>query len=167
MPYLAKLLAFVLLPQKKWEEEWVSALAEFFGEVEHFGDFFPFDKTNYYEREMGQGLYRTVISFKGLIAPENIGEFKRKSIELEGRFKRGGGRVLNIDIGYMDTDKVVLPSTKRGPFKLYMGDNIWLDMLLTYAKGNFYPTAWAFADFKENIYKRDLLIIREKYKFDI
>ena len=38
---------------------------------------------------------------------------------------------MNIDIGYMDLDKVVLPSYKRGPFKLYAGNGVWLDMLLT------------------------------------
>ena len=73
-------------------------------------------------------------------------------------------RRANIDIGYMDLDKVVLPSYKRGPFKLYAGNGVWLDMLLTYAKGQFHPTAWAFEDFKRNPYQHDLQLIREKFK---
>ena len=73
-------------------------------------------------------------------------------------------RRVNIDIGYMDLDKVVLPSYKRGPFKLYAGNGVWLDMLLTYAKGVFYPTSWAFEDFKRNPYQHDLQLIREKFK---
>jgi hypothetical protein len=64
----------------------------------------------------------------------------------------------------MDLDKVVLPSFKRGPFKIYAGDGLWLDMLLTYAKGKFHPTAWAFDDFVRNPYEHDLLLIREKFK---
>ena len=60
--------------------------------------------------------------------------------------------------------KVVLPSYKRGPFKLYAGNGVWLDMLLTYAKGQFHPTAWAFEDFKRNPYQHDLQLIRERYK---
>jgi len=161
----AKLIAFVIAPQNFFEDIWLNKLIDYFGNFEHKGNFFPFDKTNYYESEMGANLHRCVVSFEGLIEPENIGVYKNKAIELEGILKNdNGGRILNIDIGYMDFDKVVLPSTKRGPFKLYAGGGIWLDMVLTYAKGNFSPTSWAFADFRENPYKRDLLLIREKYK---
>jgi hypothetical protein len=161
----AKLIAFIITPQNTFESEWVSKLADNFGGLEHKGEFFPFNKTDYYKPEMGENLYRCAVSFERLTEPENIGIYKNKAIELENSLRnKNGGRILNIDIGYMDFDKIVLPSTKRGPFKLYAGNGIWLDMILTYAKGDFKPTEWAFADFKENPYKRDLLLIREKYK---
>jgi len=164
-PYLAKLIAFIIAPQNKLKDIWLSAIADKFGIVEHKGVFFPFCKTDYYRAEMGENLHRGVVSFEGLTEPENISACKNKAIELENSLKNEtGSRVLNMDIGYMDSDKIVLPSTKRGPFKLYAGGGIWLDMVLTYAKGDFRPTEWAFADFKENPYKRDLLLIREKYK---
>ncbi|MCL2260198.1 MAG: DUF4416 family protein [Fibromonadales bacterium] len=168
--HLAKLIAFIIAPQNLIRESteecpYNSAIFDKFGTFEHKGEFFPFCKTDYYKTEMGENLYRNVVSFEGLVKPENIGEYKNKAIELENSLKNEhGGRILNIDIGYMDTDKIVLPSTKRGPFKLYAGGGMWLDMILTYAKGDFKPTEWAFADFKENPYKRDLLLIREKYK---
>jgi hypothetical protein len=165
LPYLAKLMAFIIAPKNSFEHSWLSMLSDNFGEIDHKGDFFPFDKTDYYKDEMGENLHRCVISFEMLVEMENIGMYKNKAIELENCQKNErAGRVLNIDIGYMDSDKIVLPSTKRGPFKLYAGSGIWLDMILSYAKGDFKPTEWAFADFRENPYKRDLLLIREKYK---
>lgn len=161
----AKLIAFVIAPQNFFEEIWVNKLSGYFGNLEHKGKFFPFDKTSYYKPEMGENLHRCVISFEGLVEPENIGTYKNKAIELESILKNENScRALNIDIGYMDFDKIVLPSTKRGPFKIYAGGRIWLDMVLTYSKGNFNPTPWTFADFKDNSYKKDLLLIREKYK---
>jgi hypothetical protein len=161
----AKLIAFIITSQNSLENAWEPLICECFGELEHMGKFFPFSKTAYYNAEMGESLHRCVVSFKGLISPENIMEYKSKAINIENALRNeNGGRIANIDIGYMDQDKVVLPSTKRGPFKLYAGNGFWLDMALTYAKGDFKPTAWAFADFKENPYKRDLLLIREKYK---
>jgi hypothetical protein len=161
----AKLIAFIIAPQNSLKDIWISELSRCFGEFEHKGKFFPFNKTTYYNREMGLDLHRCVVSFKGLIEPEKIGAYKKKAIELENSLKNeNGGRTLNIDIGYMDFDKIVLPSTKRGPFKLYAGDGIWLDMVLTYAKGEFKPTEWAFADFRENPYRKDLLVVREKFK---
>jgi len=161
----AKLIAFIIAPQNSLEISWLSALEGEFGTLEHKGEFFPFCKTDYYKTEMGGNLHRCAVSFEGLMEPENTSVYKNKAIILENSLKnKTGGRILNIDIGYMDSDKIVLPSTKRGPFKLYAGGGIWLDMILTYAKGDFKPTQWAFADFKENPYKRDLLLIREKYK---
>jgi len=161
----AKLIAFIIAPKNSLEDIWISELSRCFGDLEHKGKFFPFNKTTYYNQEMGENLHRCVVSFKGLTQPEKIGSYKKKAIELENALKTpNGNRTLNIDIGYMDFDKIVLPSTKRGPFKLYAGDGIWLDMVLTYAKGDFKPTAWAFADFRENVYLKDLLAIREKFK---
>jgi hypothetical protein len=161
----AKLIAFIITQQNSLENAWEPLICEYFGELEHRGKFFPFSKTDYYNAEMGESLYRSVVSFKCLISPENITEYKVKAIEIENTLRnKNGGRIANIDIGYMDQDKIVLPSTKRGPFKLYAGNGFWLDMTLTYAKGDFKPTAWAFADFRENPYKRDLILIREKYK---
>jgi hypothetical protein len=162
---LAKLIAFVIAPQSSFEDIWVNELSNCFDGLEHKGKFFPFNKTAYYKPEMGENLHRCVISFEGLVEPENIGTHKNKAIELENSLKNENGcRILNIDVGYMDFDKIVLPSTKRGPFKIYAGGGIWLDMVLTYSKGNFNPTPWTFADFKDNPYKKDLLLIREKYK---
>jgi hypothetical protein len=161
----AALLAFVLEEGPEWNPEVLEALAETFGPVRHRGKLFPFDKTDYYTPEMGKGLYRGVVSFEKTVAPQNIGREKEISNALESRLSaEPGKRRVNIDIGYMDLDKVVLPSYKRGPFKLYAGDGLWLDMILHYAKGHFVPTAWAFDDFKRNPYEHDLLLVREKFK---
>jgi len=161
----AKLIAFIIAPECCLEDVWLQELVSSFGNLEHKGKFFPFDRTDYYKAEMGENLHRCVVSFEGQIHPENITEYKSKAINIEKNLRNtGGGRLINIDVGYMDSDKVVLPSVKRGPFKLYAGNGFWLDMILTYAKGDFRPTEWAFSDFKENPYKRDLILIREKFK---
>lgn len=160
----AQLLAFVLQPTDTWNKELLKNLEQTWGTIRHLGKLFPFNKTNYYQDEMGGGLYRGVLSFDFTLSPENISREKIRSNELELEFSKSENRKVNIDIGYMDLDKVVLPSFKRGPFKLYAGEGIWLDMLLTYAKGKFFPTAWAFDDFKSNPYHHDLLLIREKFK---
>ncbi len=170
----AQLLAFVLQPAADWNPDLLESLQKEWGYIRHLGKLFPFDKTSFYQSEMGSGLYRGVVSFEQVVAPEKIGIEKQKANALEIQFSKtffetedGSSQTLrkiNVDIGYMDLDKVVLPSYKRGPFKLYAGEGLWLDMLLTYAKGKFYPTAWAFDDFKRNPYEHDLILIREKFK---
>lgn len=163
----AQLIAFVLQKGAEWNPEVIDALERTWGKILHKGKLFAFDKTPYYEPEMGDGLYRGVVSFMKVIPPETIAEEKERSNALElsmAGAENPDMRTVNIDIGYMDLDKVVLPSYKRGPFKLYAGKGAWLDMLLTYAKGVFHPTAWAFEDFKRNPYQHDLQLIREKFK---
>lgn len=163
----AQLLAFVLQPGAEWLPEVIDALERTWGKIRHKGKLFAFNQTPYYTPEMGEGLYRGVVSFENEIPPETIAVEKERSNALEltmAHAENPEARRVNIDIGYMDLDKVVLPSYKRGPFKLYAGKGVWLDMLLTYAKGQFHPTAWAFEDFKRNPYQHDLQLIRERYK---
>ena len=106
-----------------------------------------------------------MVSFEKTIPAETIAQEKERSNALEVALAENQpDRNVNIDIGYMDLDKVVLPSYKRGPYKLYAGKGVWLDMLLTYSKGTFHPTKWAFEDFVRNPYQHDLQLIREKFK---
>lgn len=163
----SQLLAFVLQEGNEWNPSVLKMLEEAWGPILHKGKLFAFNKTSYYNAEMGENLYRGVISFEKTVSPELISLEKIKSNDLELSTATSDGykkRFVNIDVGYMDLDKVVLPSYKRGPFKIYAGEGIWLDMLLTYAKGKFHPTAWAFEDFVRNPYEHDLLLIREKFK---
>lgn len=162
-----QLIAFVLQKGETWDQNVIDALEKTWGPIRHKGRLFAFDRTNYYEPEMGDGLFRGVVSFERTIPAETIAHEKMCSNALEQELSGNpltSMRNVNIDIGYMDLDKVVLPSYKRGPYKLYAGEGVWLDMLLTYSKGAFHPTKWAFEDFVRNPYQHDLVLIREKFK---
>ncbi|WP_407442562.1 DUF4416 family protein [Fibrobacter sp.] len=163
----AQLIAFVLQKGAEWNPDVVNLLENTWGKLRYMGKLFAFDQTNYYTPEMGEGLYRGVVSFEKCIPPETVAVEKARSNALElttANSDSPDNRHVNVDIGYMDLDKVVLPSYKRGPFKLYAGEGVWLDMLLTYSKGLFHPTAWAFEDFKRNPYQHDLQLIRERWR---
>jgi len=162
---LAQYIAFVLYREPAWTPELRAALEELGGPLRHLGAWHPFDRTDYYRPEMGETHYRSVVSFEKMLDPSLIGAEKQRSIALENRHRdEQGNRLFNFDVGYMDADKIVLPSCKRGPWKLYTGDGIWLDLVMHYAKGAFTGSPWAFEDFVRNPYQRDLLLIREKYK---
>jgi len=166
----ALLLAFVLHPGDTLHCAFADALETCWGPILFRGQPQSFAHTDYYEQEMGSGLHRTLLAFDCLCAPENIADYKREAMSLEKQLGSADKqssikqRTLNIDVGYLDFDKMVLPSAKRGPFKIYGGEGIWLDMLLTYAKGAFHPTAWAFPDFSNEAYRKEMVRIREIYK---
>jgi hypothetical protein len=96
--------------------------------------------------------------------PSRLASFKWIMYTLEMEYAVDAKRSYNFDIGYLDTDKLVLASFKSGRNKLYLGQGVYGDMLLMYAKGAFSPMPWAFADFKDSRYHRDLAAIRENLK---
>lgn len=154
----------VLGPSPRPPEALFQALEEAFGPLDHRGEFLPFDVTGYYAPEFGPDLRRGWVSFRGLDTPDRLPARKRKAAETEREWAVAGRRTWNLDIGYMDADKVVLASFKRGPCKLYLGDGVYADLLLKYSQGRFEPLPWAFADFRDGRYGRQLLTIREKLK---
>ena len=127
----AQLIAFVLQKGAEWDPSVIAMLESAWGPIRYKGKLFPFDRTDYYEPEMGTELFRGVVSFEKCIPPETIALEKARSngLELDGAAD-GDARHVNIDIGYMDLDKVVLPSYKRGPFKLYAGEVLGITGLL-------------------------------------
>ena len=103
-----QLIAFVLQRGGEWDPTVLSKLEGEWGPIRYKGKLFAFDKTSYYEPEMGAGLYRGVLSFEKCIPAESIALEKARSNALEmAMAAEGDCRQVNIDIGYMDLDKVV------------------------------------------------------------
>ena len=160
------ILAILGPPERPPESLW-QALEAVFGPIEYKGEFLPFDGTDYYREEFGQQLHRGWVAFRGIDSPEKLPNLKHAAMRVEEAWTQEGKRKFNLDIGYMDPDKVVLASFKRGPCKLYLGDGVYADLLLKYAQGRFDPLPWAFADFQDGRYQKTLLVIRQKLKSEL
>lgn len=168
-----KYLAFVLYEESSDLNDFLKQVEAEFGNIDFRGTPIPFDLTNYYEKEMGANLMRRLVGFESLEDASQVSDWKLRAIEFEKKFnyEQDGddhsikqGRRFNLDVGYLDADKVVLPSCKRGPWKIYAHHGIWLDMVFHYSKGIFSPTDWTFQDFKTGVYQKDLMLLRESYK---
>jgi hypothetical protein len=164
---LAKRVMAVLVPALRPSDALWAALESRFGPIDFKGAFTPFDATDYYRKEFGDGLHRGFASFRGLFDPAGLPDYKREAAALEAAWSAGGKRSCNLDAGYLDPDKLVLASYKRGPGKLYFRDGVYADMLLKYADGRFEPLPWAFPDFRDGRYNKGLLAIREKLKSEL
>jgi hypothetical protein len=134
-------------------------IVERFGPIDYESPIYPFDVTDYYAAEMGQGLSRIFWSFERLADPAALVEAKLFCNELEG----APPRKVNLDPGYLDYYKVVLASAKFGGQKIYLGRGIYGDIVLWYEKGAFKPFIWGFPDFKNGRYDAALLEIRGLY----
>ena len=159
-----KLLAAVLFQRKEDYSALVPELEETFSSIDFEGKACPFVETDYYEAEMGSDLQRMIISFEELVMPDCLAATKHAARRLEDSRRRQGNRIVNIDVGYLDIFKLVLASFKGRSNKLYLGDDVWADLVLYFEKGNFQSFLWSFPDFKSGIYHEDLMTIRNRYK---
>jgi hypothetical protein len=139
-------------------------MTEKFGPIDFTSQSFSFEVTTYYVPEMGSPQIRLFCSFEKLISPGDLAHIKLITNALEDELAINGRRKMNLDPGYLDTDKFVLASAKYNGQKIYLADGIWADLTLHYEKGHFSPYPWSFADFRGGEYEKTFLRIREIYK---
>ena len=68
------------------------------GGIDHQGAARPFNLTDYYEKEMGTELGRSILSFDRLASPDELVDFKHECVELEHSLAESSGqRAVNLD----------------------------------------------------------------------
>jgi len=147
-PEPAKLIAgLIFLPP--YLEQVIHKLEDTFGPITLRSEIIPFDKTDYYEPEMGKGLMRQWVAFKILIEQDEIVEIKLKTNELERLWMENGKRRVNIDPGYITESKLVLVTTKNYSHRIYLRDGIYGEVTLIYRrKQGFEPLPWTYPDYR-------------------
>ncbi|MBN2054972.1 DUF4416 family protein [bacterium] len=119
--------------------------------------------SRYYEEEMGADLWRRFISLERLMSPGILADMKRWTMIAEEQFAAAGHRVVNLDPGYLDYNKMVLASTKFNGQKIYLEKGIYADLTLFYFKGRFDSFPWTFPDFRDGAYETEMRAMRERY----
>jgi len=138
-------------------------LQELWGPIDFQGADHPFDLSNYYAAEMGENLRRRLVSFQELAPPESIRAGKLQCNVLEDKLARPAGRRVNLDLGYLDHNKIVLASTKPAGQKIHLGDGIHADLVARFSQGRYQPFPWTFPDFKDGRYDEELAVLRRRY----
>jgi hypothetical protein len=123
-------------------------LAAAFGEVDLRSVTFPWSFSDFYAREMGDGLLRRFVSFASLASPENLASIKSQTQRLEGRYRNSaGGRRINLDPGYLDAYKVALASTKNAGQRLYLREGIYAEATLLFHTAGFHGLQYTYRDY--------------------
>jgi hypothetical protein len=138
-------------------------LSEQWGPPDFTGEDHLFELTRYYEPEMGPELRRRLVSFAQLVPPESIREAKLACNGIEDELACERGRRVNLDIGYLDHNKIVLASAKYAGQKIHLGDGIYADLIARFRDGRYQPFDWTFPDFSDGRYDKDLNRIRGIY----
>jgi hypothetical protein len=142
-------------------------LAEFFGPPDLLCPWRPFTATRYYDREMGPNLGRRLASFLHLADPAFLARWKVFTNGVENEFSLGGRRLVNIDIGYVAKERLVLATGKNYTHRLYLEQGIFGEVTLVYSQGEFQALPWSYRDYTEREMSALLGLIRRKYLWQL
>ena len=130
----------------------VNAAVEALGGADLVSEKMPFDKTDYYKEEMGDGLIRFWLSLNGLGDPEELPHLKLRTNELEREYSEGSRRKMNLDPGYITESNLVLASTKAYNHRIYLKEGIYAEVTLIYRKKTGYePLPWTYPDYRTRL----------------
>ena len=138
-----------------------------FGPTDLESGLIPFDFTDYYREEMGEGIKRKFLSFEKLIYPGDLPELKLLTNEFEEELSEQTGldvlRPVNIDPGYVGLAKLVLATTKNYSHRIYLRDGIYAEVTLRYKNGDFEPLQWTYPDYRSSAYLNFFRRVRSRY----
>jgi len=152
--------------------DWLAAARErlegAFGPVDLESEVWAFDHTDYYEAEMGPALLRQVYAFRDLAMPDELAGAKRTTNRLEAELSRALAdappRPVNLDVGYVSMDKLVLATTKNHAHRIYVGEGIYAEVTLRWRGGAFVPWEWTYPDYASDVYRAFFARVRALYR---
>jgi len=136
----------------------------FFGPLDWTSPLLAFDRTRYYEREMGAPLVRKFAAFERLMPPEELVETKLATNRLESRMCGNGPRAVNIDPGYICLERLVLATGKNYTHRIYLSRGIYADLTLVFHRQGFHALPWTYPDYADPNAVMDFNMLRGRYK---
>jgi hypothetical protein len=122
VPKPAKLIMSMIASDGQLFAEVSEALAARYGGIDFESDILPFDCTEYYTPEMGEGLLRRFYTFRPLIPRDALVRIKHETNKIEEQFACEGKRRVNIDPGYVCAEHLILATTKGYTHRPYLGE---------------------------------------------
>ena len=167
IPQPAKLVIGLFMSDRSLVFPAMASLETEFGPPDIISPWMDFNFTTYYEAETGAPLFRRMFAFKSLVSQDSLARIKRVSNALEDDYVKDGKRRVNIDPGYMTSERFVLATGKNYTHRIYVGHGIFADLTLVYQKGAFCKLPWTYPDYLQENMLLFLGKVRDKYKSDM
>lgn len=162
-----KLISSLFSSERDLIDKVILEMEELFGSIDTISPWLFFDRTRYYEKEMGWPLHRRFITFKGLICPEELPSKKLTTNKIEKSYSNDEKRRINIDPGYISLERLILATGKNYTHRIYLSKGIYADLTLVFHKGSFSPLEWTYRDYSDPGVIKFFNDQREKYKNQI
>lgn len=155
-PQPVKLIVGVLAADARCLAAAREAIVGEFGAADLVSDVWPFVQTDYYRDETGEHIVRQFVSVERLIEPGDLAGIKHRTNRMEQvlaeALAAGLPRPVNLDPGYIEPSKLVLASTKNFSHRIYIGEQMYAEVTLTYARGAWVAYPYTFSDYRQEVY---------------
>ena len=161
-----KLIVGVIYNDEKIYEKALQMLTDAFGEIDGESERFSFSKefSSYYDNELGGEGQRVIFSFRDTVDPSRQAEIKKATNEMERILSDGqGNRLINLDPGFINHGRLMLATTKNAGFRIPLGDGIYTELTLFWAKGEWHKLPWSYRDYQSEKVQRFLTATRNIY----
>ncbi|MGD8534333.1 MAG: DUF4416 family protein [Candidatus Aminicenantes bacterium] len=161
-----KLICGIIASEERFFKRAEERLVELYGALDLTSQFFEFDFTDYYEKQMGQNLKRKFVSFHNLVFPESLGEIKIRTNALEEEIKKelkAGKRIVNLDPGYMTASSLIMATAKDFAHRIPLQHGIYAHLELLFGKNDVRTLSWTYPDFETEGYQIFFLDVRRIY----
>lgn len=142
------LFSSLLFNQEKFSDfQEISYFKEQFLEIKDvfFPEFNPLIK--YYSKEMGETLSRVILVFKQTYKRDDLIKFKKSATLFEKKHSFEQKRTVNIDIGFIALEQVVLATGKPYGHRLYLRDGVYAELTYIYTQGDYQTLPWTYPDY--------------------
>ena len=160
-----KLIIGIIYNDKDVFEKAVAELCGEFGEIDACCEEFSFSDefSTYYDGELGGKGTRIIYSFKRLVDPERQVEIKELTTALEAKYSVDGNRKINLDPGFINHGRLMLPTTKAAGFRIPLARGIHTELTLFYARGAWHKFPWSYRDYQSERVQKFLTKARKIY----
>jgi len=162
----AKLIVGIISSQDAIFDRTEEAVTAIFGPVDLRSAAFPFDQTDYYEKQMGKGLRRLFLSFSRLVPPESLSDVKVRTNALEEEIKKSfarESRIVNIDPGILTASALIMATAKDFAHRVPLRQGIYAHLELLFSRSAVKLLPWTYPDFKQEGYQRFFFEARQAY----
>lgn len=164
LPTEAALVISVIYRREERFDEAAGRMANVWGEPERVHGPFPFDRTRYYRREMGEPLVRRFLVFRHLVARDTLPDIKIAAETIEREFAVDGRRTVNIDPGMLTEENFILATGKNFSHRVYLGNGVFADLTLMFREGEYRALPWTYPDYATDEIRTFLREVRETYR---
>ena len=155
-PKPVKLIIGILAADELSLKTAVEAVGKKFGQIDCTSGVWPFDTTDYYEQQAGENILRQFVSITKLIHPGKLAKIKHRTNKLEKKLaeklEMDLPRPVNLDPGYIGASKLVLATTKNYSHRMYIGEQMFAEVTLIFAKGGWSPLPYTYPDYRQQKY---------------
>jgi hypothetical protein len=127
---------------------------------------FPFDLTDYYEKQMGKNLKRMFLSFQRLVEPDKLSAIKKRTNQLEEEIREefnSPQRIVNLDPGFLTASSLIMATAKDFSHRVPLQNGIYAHLEFLFGRDEVRILDWTYPDFKGEGYRDYFLGVRRLY----